>query len=428
MILVTGGSGFIGSHTVRALHGLGEASVVMQRRSGQVPAYLADLPVVAEQADVADLDSLRAIGERHEITGIVHLAGYPAPRGTVGGIEATQGLLDGLLNIARVAAEWGVRRVSLASTIGVYGGIQHTGPLTEDLPVLLTAPHPIPRSKKIAELLGEQLAEATGTEIVSLRISGTWGPLGHEDPFFAAPALIHAAASGKPLDLSGLLIPPHMGDGLDLCYVKDTGRAIALAQTRRAPSVPHLQRRVRPGDHQRGGDRSDPRSRTRGRARPAAGCRPARCRSRHHPAPPGHRVRARVRHRTRSRRLHRLAQGRQRTLTRTGGSPATTPTSSAQTPAFPCGTAPVLAASTDDSRRAAGLAGRPPAGPVGQVRVPHKPLLLPLGRSEGTAPGRPLLPPTGHGWRRFSSVYPAKRASAGTNKLAFTVPHPVASL
>src|SRR5580698_9842976 len=203
MILVTGGSGFIGSHTVRALYGLGEPSIVMQRRSGQVPAYLADLPVVAEQAD------------------------------------ATEGLLDGLLNIARVAAEWGVPRVSLASTIGVYGGIQHGGPLTEDLPLLLTAPHPIPRSKKIAELLGEQLAEATGTEIVNLRISGTWGPLGHEDPFFAAPALIHAAASGKPLDLSALLIPPHLGDGLDLCYVKDTGRAIALIQL-----AGHLQHRT----------------------------------------------------------------------------------------------------------------------------------------------------------------------------------------
>jgi nucleoside-diphosphate-sugar epimerase len=114
----------------------------MQRRSGQVPPHLADLPVVAEQADVADLGALRAIGERHEITGIVHLAGYPAPRGTAGGIDATQGLLDGLLNIARAAAEWGVRRVSLASTLGVYGGIAHSGPLTEDLPVLLTAPHP----------------------------------------------------------------------------------------------------------------------------------------------------------------------------------------------------------------------------------------------------------------------------------------------
>src|ERR1700722_9605032 len=175
MILVTGGSGFIGSHTVRALHGLGEPSVVMQRRSGQVPPHLADLPVVAEQADVADLGSLRAIGERHEITGIVHLAGYPAPRGTVGGIEATQGLLDGLLNIARAAAEWGVRRVSLASTLGVYGGIAHSGPLTED----------------------------------------------------------------QPLDLSALLVPPHLGDGLDLCYVKDTGRAIALIQL-----AGHLQHRA----------------------------------------------------------------------------------------------------------------------------------------------------------------------------------------
>ena len=132
-----------------------------------------------------------------------------------------------------------MRRVSLASTLGVYSGIRHSGPLTEDLPVLLTAPHPIPRSKKIAELLGEQLAEATGAEVVSLRISGTWGPLGHQDPFFAAPALIHAAASGKPPDLSGLLIRPHLGDGLDLCYVKDTGRAIALVQL-----AGHLQHRT----------------------------------------------------------------------------------------------------------------------------------------------------------------------------------------
>ena len=239
MILVTGGSGFIGSHTVRALHDLGETSVLLQRRTGQVPAHLVDLPVTAEQADVADLGALRAVGARHQISGIVHLAGYPAPRGATGGIDSTQGLLDGLLNIARVAQDWGVRRVSLASTIGVYGGIETGGPLTEDLPVRLTAPHPIPRSKKIGELLSEQLAEATGVEMVNLRISGTWGPLGHEDPFFAAPALIHAAASGKPLDLSSLLVQPYLGDGLDLCYVKDTGRAIALLQT-----AGHLQHRT----------------------------------------------------------------------------------------------------------------------------------------------------------------------------------------
>ena len=230
MILVTGGSGFIGSHTVRALADLGEPCVTIQRRSAEVPVHLADLPVVAEQADVADLDALRTVGARHTITGIVHLAGYPAPRGSVGGIESTEDLLRGLINVVRVASEWDVRRIGLASTIGVYGGVQHIGPLTEDMPVLLTAPHPIPRSKKIGELLGEQLAEATGIEIINLRISGTWGPTGHEDPFFAAPALIHAAANRSPLDLSGLLRQPHVGDGLDLCYVKDTGRAIALLQ------------------------------------------------------------------------------------------------------------------------------------------------------------------------------------------------------
>lgn len=231
MILVTGGSGFIGSHTVRALHELGESSVIMQRRSAEVPAHLADLPVIAEQADVADIDALRAVGRRHPITGIVHLAGYPAARGSRGDLDSTRLLLDGLLNIVRVAQEWGVQRVGLASTIGVYGGLQHAGPLTEDLPVYLTAPHPIPRSKKIGELIGEQLAEATGIDIINLRISGTWGPIGHDDPFFAAPALIHAAANRQPLDLSTLLVQPHLHDGLDLCYVKDTGRAIALLQT-----------------------------------------------------------------------------------------------------------------------------------------------------------------------------------------------------
>ncbi len=230
MILVTGGSGFIGSHTVRALTERGETCVVVQRRSGEVPAHLADLRVVAEQADVADLNALRAVGTRHDITGVIHLAGYPAPRGTVGGIESTEDLLRGFLNVVRVASEWSVRRVGIASTIGVYGGLDHDGPLTEDLPLLLTAPHPIPRSKKIGELLGEQLAESTGIEIINLRISGTWGPLGHEDPFFAAPALIHAAASRRPLDLSGLLAQPRLEDALDLCYVKDTGRGIALLQ------------------------------------------------------------------------------------------------------------------------------------------------------------------------------------------------------
>jgi AraC family transcriptional regulator of adaptative response / DNA-3-methyladenine glycosylase II len=48
--------------------------------------------------------------------------------------------------------------------------------------------------------------------------------------------------------------------------------------------------------------------------------------------------------------------------------------------------------------------------------------------SEGAGPGRPLPSPTGHGRPGFGSVYPAKRARAGTNEAASTVPQPVASL
>lgn len=101
----------------------------------------------------------------------------------------------------------------------------------------MSAPHPIPRSKKIGELLNEQLAETTGVEIINYRISGTWGPLGHADPFFAAPALVHAAARNAPLDLSGVMVPVHAEDALDLNYVKDTARAIA--QLRLATGLSH---------------------------------------------------------------------------------------------------------------------------------------------------------------------------------------------
>ncbi|WP_326950873.1 NAD(P)-dependent oxidoreductase [Amycolatopsis sp. NBC_01307] len=230
MILVTGGSGFIGSHTVRALHDLGEESLLVQRRSGDVPAHLGDLPVQAERGDVADLASLRDIGTRHKISGIVHLAGYDRFASPEAAVDAARKALDGLLNVVQVAQDWGVKRVGLASTIGVYSGVAADGALREDMPMPLSAPHPIPRYKKINELLGEQLSEASGIEIINCRISATWGPLGHDDPFFPAPALIHAAARGTTPDLSGIVRPVHAEDALDLCYVKDTGRAIALLQ------------------------------------------------------------------------------------------------------------------------------------------------------------------------------------------------------
>ncbi|WHX21081.1 NAD(P)-dependent oxidoreductase [Streptomyces malaysiensis subsp. malaysiensis] len=232
MILVTGGLGFIGSHTVQALLDAGEECVLVQRRPAEVPDGRFSAPVAVERADVTDLDGLLDIGARHKITGIVHLAGsMPWPPDPERPVEATRKAIGGLLNVYQAAQDWGVKRVGIASTIGVYGGSGAKGPFTEDTPLSMSSGHLIPTFKKIGELLNGHLADATGIEVVNYRISGIWGPREpHGALFFAAPELVHAAARGTEPDLSALPAPAHAEDALDLCYAKDAGRAIALLQ------------------------------------------------------------------------------------------------------------------------------------------------------------------------------------------------------
>lgn len=232
MILVTGGLGFIGRYTVRALADLGESCVLVQRRSPEVPAELADAEVAVERADINDLAALRAVGDRHKITGVVHLAGsIPWPPGASEPVDGARQAVGSLLNVVEAAAEWGVSRVCVASTIGVYRGVVADGPMREDMPLPMTSGHAIPAFKKIGELLTDHLAGSLDVELVNLRIGAIWGPHGHmPDRFFAAPSLVRAAATGTEPDLSELYAPAYAEDAIDLCYVKDCGRAIALLQ------------------------------------------------------------------------------------------------------------------------------------------------------------------------------------------------------
>jgi UDP-glucose 4-epimerase len=234
MILVTGGLGFIGSHTTQALLDLGESCVLVQRREPALPDDLAGQAgrrVFTEQADLTDLTALLEIGARHTITGIVHLAGsVPWPPGADPPVAGARKAVGSLLNVLQAADDWRVPRVGLASTIGVYGGTTAPSPLREDVPLPMTAGHVIPAFKKIGELLAGYLAGATAIEIINYRIS-PWGPGGNPmSPFTVAPQLVHAAARGTAPDLSALRSPAHAGDGLDMCYVKDAARAIALLQ------------------------------------------------------------------------------------------------------------------------------------------------------------------------------------------------------
>jgi UDP-glucose 4-epimerase len=241
MILITGGLGFIGSHVTRALLGLGESCVLVQRREPSLPDGLADEDggrVFTERADITDLAALLEIGTRHKVTGIVHLAGsVPWPPGAQPPVAGARTAVGSLLNVLQVACDLQVRRVGVASTIGVYGGVTASPPLREDAPLPMAFGHVIPAFKKIGELLAGYLASTTGIEIVNYRIS-TWGPGGNPmSPFTAAPQLVHAAAHDSAPDFSALPAPPHAGDGLDMCYAKDCGNAIALLQL--APRLSH---------------------------------------------------------------------------------------------------------------------------------------------------------------------------------------------
>jgi UDP-glucose 4-epimerase len=236
MILITGGLGFIGQHVAKSLLDVGESCVLGQRRpAAGPPDWLvasvegADKRVVVEQVDVADRAALLDLGARHEITGIVHLAG--AAHGSKGPLGNARDEIAGLLNVFEAAEAWGASRVGIASTIGVYGGID-ASVMREEMPLLLETPHPIPAFKKVDEVLAGYIGAATGVEAVCYRIAAIWGPLGRPaSPYVVAGQFVHAAVRGVKPDLSNLYAPPYAGDGSDFCYVKDCGRAIALLQT-----------------------------------------------------------------------------------------------------------------------------------------------------------------------------------------------------
>jgi UDP-glucose 4-epimerase len=241
MILVTGGLGFIGLHTTRALLEAGEACVLVQRREPGLPEDLAGQAgrrVFCERADIADLAALLDVGTRHKITGIMHLAGsVPWPPGADEPVDGARNAVGSLLNVVQAAGEWQVPRVGMASTVGVYGGVAADPPYREDLPLPMTAGHVIPAFKKAGELLADYLAGATGIEILHYRIS-PWGPGGNpSSSFMALPQLVHAAARGTAPDFSALRSPVYGDDGFDVCYVKDCARAIALLQL--APRLNH---------------------------------------------------------------------------------------------------------------------------------------------------------------------------------------------
>lgn len=225
--LITGGLGFIGLHTARALLDLGEDVVLTQYRVAREPDFIKDelgKRAKVEQLDVTDKARLDEIGRTHKIDRILHLA-VPA----LGALTPLQDFtvnMQGLINILEAGREWEVKRVGLGSSLAVYAGARSAdGVNREDQPLSMIGGGPTGTWKKTFEIIGSYYGDRTGLDIVNLRIAGIYGPLYHSMSNLPS-RLVHAAVKGEPPVLRG---DTYADDGADMTYVKDCGRGLALA-------------------------------------------------------------------------------------------------------------------------------------------------------------------------------------------------------
>src|SRR5262249_54009789 len=169
MILITSGAGFIGQHTAKALLDAGE-NVVLTSSVGRDSEYLAAYighGVIIEKANVLDGPRLTEVGRKHAITGIIHLASGPMFGSLAEGLRDT---VQGFINVLETASTLGVKRVSFASSIAIYAGVDDAL-WREDAPLPMASPYPMTAYKKVCEVYGQYYALRMQMSVVSLRIA-----------------------------------------------------------------------------------------------------------------------------------------------------------------------------------------------------------------------------------------------------------------
>jgi UDP-glucose 4-epimerase len=156
-ILLTGATGYIGSHTWLALQEAGFDVVGVDNFANSSPLVLQRLAELSgrtpqfERVDVCDFDALQAVFARHAIDAVVHFAAHKAVGDSVARpLEYYRNNLGGMISVARVMEAHGLHALVYSSSATVYGEPQAL-PITEDAPLSTTNPY------GTTKLIGEQL-------------------------------------------------------------------------------------------------------------------------------------------------------------------------------------------------------------------------------------------------------------------------------
>lgn len=161
-ILVTGGAGFIGSHTCVELLNSGKEIVVMDNFYNSKPEALQRIKEITGkdfkfyQTDMLDIEGVCKIFSENKIDAVIHFAGYKAVGESVAKpIEYYHNNISGTLSLLFAMRKFGCKKIVFSSSATVYG-MNNTAPYKEDMPT--SATNPYGQTKVMIEHILEDLA------------------------------------------------------------------------------------------------------------------------------------------------------------------------------------------------------------------------------------------------------------------------------
>jgi len=253
-ILVTGGAGYIGSHTAVELMALGHEVVILDNLCNSKASVVDRIARIAgrragfAQLDIRDRRGLRRLLAQHRFDAVMHFAGLKAVGESVQKpLAYYDGNVSGSVVLLECMAEAGLRTLVFSSSATVYGEPASL-PIPEDSP--LSASNPYGRSKlMIEDILRDTAAADAGWRIALLRYFNPVGAHGSgligEDPCGLPNNLMPyiaqvAAGRLKELLIFGSDYPTPDGTGVrDYIHVVDLARGhlAALEAVARQPGV-----------------------------------------------------------------------------------------------------------------------------------------------------------------------------------------------
>jgi nucleoside-diphosphate-sugar epimerase len=200
VVLVTGASGFIGSHLVRRLIADGaRVHALTSAVSSVYPQRLAELrdQIVLHEGSLHDRSAMDVLVEESQPRYVFHLGAYTHVGKSWQRVdECVQTNVQGTVNLLQALAGSGYERFVYTGTSEIYGDV--AVPFTESAPVNPISPYSV--SKYAGERYCQMFAQGRGWPIVMVRPFNAYGPA--QSPDRVIPEIIVRALRGQPMKMT----------------------------------------------------------------------------------------------------------------------------------------------------------------------------------------------------------------------------------